>query len=189
MKYAVDYLEKRTRNHCHRVGMMAREIAEEYDVGITPELAFLCGLYHDVGKIYIPDALLQKARMTHTESEKSKQHVAFGYEFALNNEELSHLSSSERTLIALSAAFHHENVSATGYLKGENIENFPLIVGLIAILNYYDHVCYTPYYKKVADEKIHVIMMSNQSGVSFSAPAMDIFLKWYSKKRENISEK
>ncbi len=88
---------------------------------------------HDVGKIGIPDAILNKpGKLTKEEFEKIKKHTSIGYQI---------LKNSKRQIIktaAIVANQHHERWDGKGYpngLKGENIHIFGRIICLIDVFD------------------------------------------------------
>src|SRR6202035_5800787 len=79
---AVDAKDSYTRSHCQTVATLCVAVATE--LGFEPEQVArirLAGLLHDVGKIGIPDAILQKpAKLTAQEYEQMKTHSMLGYD-------------------------------------------------------------------------------------------------------------
>jgi putative nucleotidyltransferase with HDIG domain len=121
-----------TFTHCMNVSVISNMIARwlrfsEDDVAT----ATLCGLLHDIGKLQIPERILNKpGKLTKEEFEIMKQHTTKGYAL-LKDRDLS-------LPIKLAALEHHEKCDGTGYpagRKGAAIERFSKIV---AIADVYD---------------------------------------------------
>lgn len=119
-------------SHCLNVALIARQMGkwlrfthEELDV-LT-----LCGLFHDIGKIQIPEEILNKpGKYTEEEFALIRQHPLAGYNF------LKNLPADER--IKKAALLHHERSDGSGYpqkLKAGQIDDFAEI---IAIADVYD---------------------------------------------------
>jgi putative nucleotidyltransferase with HDIG domain len=187
VRYAVDYLEPGTREHCYRVANIVKEIAEYTDIGLSPDIAFLCGLYHDVGKIYLPDRLLKSEYLNSADSEAVKEHVYFGHKFIMESKELINMNSGHKKMLALCAGYHHENGRETGYPRGYNINDLPLIVGLVAIVDIYDKMTQLERYKRIMQENIAVELIRAETGGTYSLRAGQIFIKWYKNNRKNQS--
>ncbi|QWC00518.1 diguanylate cyclase [Mycoplasmatota bacterium] len=88
----------------------------------------LAGLYHDIGKITIPDAIInKKVKLTKEENILMKKHTENGYNILRAADYYSNLAT-----YALS---HHENWDGTGYPQGLKGEAIPLFSRIIAIAN------------------------------------------------------
>ena len=79
---AVDAKDAYTCGHSERVALLGRHLAIEAGLGEAfAERAYMCGLLHDVGKIGVPESVLQKTgRLTPEEFEQMKKHPAIGAE-------------------------------------------------------------------------------------------------------------
>ncbi|HHD78765.1 MAG TPA: HD domain-containing protein [Epsilonproteobacteria bacterium] len=125
---------KETGNHVKRVAAYTKLLAELY--GMDKEEAYILGEaspMHDIGKIAIPDAILNKpARLNLEEWEIMKTHTQLGYEM---------LKNSPRRLLktaAIVAYEHHERYDGKGYprnLKGEDIHIYGRIVALVDVFD------------------------------------------------------
>lgn len=90
------------------------------------------GLFHDVGKLKIPEAILNKpARLTEEEYTFVKKHSVFGenllVETGINDREILNL-----------VLFHHERLDGLGYPKGLVGDEIPLLVRIVTICDSYD---------------------------------------------------
>ncbi len=129
---AVDAKDTYTHGHSNRVAKYARKIAEVS--GMTEqecEDVYLAGLLHDVGKIGIDDAIInKKGKLTDEEFSVIKHHPDLGSQI------LSKILISPS--LSVGAHYHHEKYDGTGYpekLKGEDI---PQIARIIAVADAYD---------------------------------------------------
>jgi putative nucleotidyltransferase with HDIG domain len=121
-----------TAGHSAAVATYAREIAARMGLPDTEQrLAHLCGLVHDVGKIGLPAALLEKAGpLTLAERRQMQGHSMIG-EHILNKVD-------DYGEIATIVRHHHERVDGTGYpdrLAGDEI---PLISRIISVADAFD---------------------------------------------------
>lgn len=98
----------------------------------------LGGLFHDVGKMQIPDPILRKTgKLTQQESNLLKMHTKYGEKF-LN------LSETVPEQVKTIAAQHHEYLDGSGYpagLKGDQIDPLTQVITLV---NDYDSLCHPP---------------------------------------------
>lgn len=129
---AIDAKDAYTNGHSRRVAEYSAKIAEKY--GKTKkecEEIYLIGLLHDVGKIGIPDSIINKTgRLTDEEYAIIKTHPTKGKEI------LSKISISPKLVIG--ANYHHERYDGKGYPEGLKGEEIPEIARIIAVADSYD---------------------------------------------------
>lgn len=118
--------------HCLNVALVSRRLGRWLKVDDdTLNLLTLCGLLHDIGKLKIPQEILNKpGKYTDEEFALVKKHPVFGYEL------LKNLPIDTR--IKKAALSHHERCDGTGYplgLKQEDLDNCTMVV---AIADVYD---------------------------------------------------
>jgi len=98
------------------------------------------GLVHDVGKVFVPDYILNKpGKLSPEEFEEMKKHSLMGYNLLIQNEEISHN-------IANAALMHHERADGTGYPMGRTGYDNGLCVNVVAVADLYDAVTSTRVY-------------------------------------------
>ena len=104
------------------------------------------GYLHDVGKIGIPDAVLQKpSRLTHDEYETMKRHTVIG----------DQLCGGMRSLAPLRPIIrhHHERRDGSGYPDGLAGDDIPLLAQIVGIVDVYDAITTTrPYRPALSSE-------------------------------------
>jgi response regulator RpfG family c-di-GMP phosphodiesterase len=127
---------------------------------------------HDVGKIGIPDAILNKrGKLTKEEYETIKEHASIGYNI---------LKSSKRKIIKAAATVavqHHERWDGKGYpkgLKGDQIHIFGRIVCLIDI---FDAVSNERVYKPAWSMERTLAYIKEEREKIFDPELVDIFLE------------
>ncbi|NAS89521.1 hypothetical protein C4E24_07300 [ANME-1 cluster archaeon AG-394-G21] len=130
----------------------------------------ISALFHDIGKLGIPDALLSKEEvLTEQEMKRMKQHTVFGYELLRNISVLSH--------IAEYVLYHHERWDGNGYpegLKGDGIPYFSRIISLVDA--YEAMICNRPYRRAMSeDEANEKIKMG--ANTQFDPELVDLFFK------------
>lgn len=128
----IDAKDTYTKGHSSRVADYAREIALRCGYDDT-ELnnIYMMGLLHDIGKIGIPDYVINKpGRLTDEEYEMIKKHPVLGGRILRNIKEMPELSWGARC--------HHEKYDGTGYPDGLKGEEIPEQARIIAVADAYD---------------------------------------------------
>ena len=164
---------KETGMHIKRVAEYSKLLATFYGLSEDEiETIKMASPMHDIGKIGIPDDILNKpGRYTPEEFEIMKQHAKIGYDM---------LKDSNKPLVQASAIIahqHQEKYDGTGYpqeLKGEEIHIYGRITALADV---FDALGSERVYKKAwKDERIFEFF-KNQSGKHFDPVLIDIFFK------------
>ena len=129
---AIDAKDTYTNGHSARVAAYSREIARR--AGYSKEMQndiYMIGLLHDVGKIGIPDAIINKpAKLTEEEYAVIKTHPITGAEILKNITEFPKLITGAR--------WHHERYDGGGYPDGISGEDIPTEARIIAVADAYD---------------------------------------------------
>jgi HD-GYP domain-containing protein (c-di-GMP phosphodiesterase class II) len=121
-----------TRGHCDRVADLSRRLAIHSGCDEqTVDEATVCGWLHDVGKIGVPDAVLQKTgRLTDAEFEAVKRHPATGERILGCLPQIETIRAGVRS--------HHERWDGRGYPDGLSGESIPLLGRIVAIADAFD---------------------------------------------------
>ena len=129
---AIDAKDTYTNGHSTRVAEYSKEIARR--AGLSEEMQddiYMMGLLHDVGKIGIPDAIINKpAKLTDEEYSIIQNHPVMGAKILKNITEFPKLSTGAR--------WHHERYDGKGYPDGISGEDIPMEARIIAIADAYD---------------------------------------------------
>ena len=129
---AIDAKDKYTHGHSARVADYSKKIAEQ--AGKSPaecEEIYYVALLHDVGKIGVPEAIINKeGRLTDEEFGKIKQHPSIGAQILQ--------SITEYPYISIGAHFHHERFDGKGYPLGMKGTDIPEIARIISVADAYD---------------------------------------------------
>ncbi len=128
----LDARDQYTAGHSAAVAIYSRDIAAR--MGMSEEqqqLAHLCGLVHDIGKIGLPPGLLEKpGPLTLEERRQMEKHSAIGERILRNVDDYNE--------IALIVRHHHERVDGRGYPDGLADDDIPLISRIIAVADAYN---------------------------------------------------
>lgn len=164
---------KETGNHVKRVAEYSGILAEAYGLG-EEEVDTLknASPMHDLGKIAIPDAVLNKpGRFDEAERRIMDTHTELGYNI---------LKSSERTLLkaaAIVAHQHHEKWDGSGYPKGLKGEEIHIYGRITAVADVFDALGSDRVYKKAwPDEKVFKLF-KEERGRHFDPQLIDLFLE------------
>lgn len=130
----------------------------------------LAGLYHDIGKISVPDAILDKpGRLTDEEYEKIKLHTEVGYQILKAADEYSNLAE-----YALS---HHERWDGRGYPRGLKEKGIPLFSRIIAVADSYEAMTADRVYRKKLSTDEAVNEIKKCSGTQFDPKIAKVFIE------------
>lgn len=169
---AVETRSKETGNHIKRVA----ELSELLALGIgmeskDAELIKWASPLHDVGKIAIPDAILNKpGKLNADEWEIMKTHAEEGYRM---------LCDSKKTVIQLASRIahdHHEHWSGAGYPNGKKGEEISIEGRITAIADVFDALCSKRCYKEAWSHEETFNYMKNGSGAQFDPQLIDTLL-------------
>nr|WP_242828868.1 response regulator [[Eubacterium] cellulosolvens] len=143
---AVDAKDHYTSGHSERVAAYSAEIARR--MGKSPaeqERIYEMGLLHDIGKIGVPEELINKtSKLPESEFERIKRHTVTGSEI------LSFIT--EMPELAMGARSHHERYDGTGYPDGLKGENIPEAARIICLADCYDAMTSTRTYSKPGEQ-------------------------------------
>lgn len=132
----------------------------------------LSGLFHDIGKISIPDNILYKpARLTKKEYEIIKEHPVNGYKILRAADAYSHFAEH--------ALYHHERYDGTGYPEGLKGENIPLIARIISVADAYEAMTSDRPYRKAMTHKEAINELTEYKGTQFDPKIVDVFVETF----------
>ncbi len=143
---------------------------------------------HDIGKIAIPDAVLQKpGKLTKEEYEMIKIHAQEGGR--LIRENMSRIAEQEFVEVACDmAACHHEKWAGNGYPEGLKGEEIPLSARILAIADVFDALVSERQYKKGMPLEEAFAIMEYERGKSFEPELLDVFLAAEDELRQLMAE-
>ena len=128
----LDARDRYTAGHSTAVAIYARDVAKRLGLpDEQQELAHLCGLVHDVGKIGLPAGLLEKpGALTLDERREMERHSLIGEEILRNVDDYGEIAEVVRS--------HHERVDGTGYPDRLHSDEIPLLARIIAVADAYN---------------------------------------------------
>lgn len=178
----IEAKDEYTRGHSHRVAEYAALIAEElgWDKKEIKNLKNAAHL-HDIGKICIPDNILNKpTRLTEEEFQVIKEHTVIGAEILKNITLISHVKEVARS--------HHERYDGMGYPDGLKGEEIPLYARVITVADSYDAMKSRRIYRNPLDDQIIYNEIARNCGSQFDPQIAGVFLKMLNENRVVIRE-
>ncbi len=164
-KYAEEKL------HSDRVSQYCKKMGEKLELSIDhiKELEF-AGLMHDIGKITIPDNILDKpGKLTDEEWVIMKKHTINGYNILRSADKYSRLAEYALT--------HHERWDGKGYPNGLKGEDIPLFSRIISITDAYEAMTADRPYRKALDPKVAIEELYRCAGAQFDRALVEVFVK------------
>jgi len=174
---ALDLRDRETEGHTQRVTELTIKVAKTQGFS-DEELTHIRrgALLHDMGKMAIPDEILQKpGPLNEAEWEKMRRHPVYAYEM---------LSPISYLHPALEIPYcHHERWDGSGYPRGLTGEEIPLVARLFAIVDVWDALCSDrPYRKKLPQHEV-ITYLREKSGKLFDPELVDVFLSVIEKEK------
>lgn len=128
----LDARDRYTAGHSAAVAIYSRDIVARMGLSEDQQqLAHLCGLVHDIGKVGLPPGLLEKAgALTLEERRQMEEHAAIGERILANVEDYQEIANIVR--------HHHERVDGNGYPDGLLGDDIPLISRVITVADAYN---------------------------------------------------
>lgn len=169
---AVEQRSKETGAHVKRVAKISRLLAEEYGLSeAEAELIKLASPLHDVGKVAIPDQVLNKpGKHDAGEWEIMKSHASIGKDI---------LSKSDRRILQLGAIIagqHHEHWNGKGYPQGLKAEEIHIAGRITALADVFDALGSKRCYKEAWPLEKTLALIEEQSGEQFDPELVRILL-------------
>ncbi|MFA6740281.1 MAG: HD domain-containing phosphohydrolase [Arcobacteraceae bacterium] len=179
---------KETGNHVKRVAEYSKLLALYYGLDEKEaEMLKQASPMHDIGKVAIPDAVLNKpGRFDEAEREIMNTHAALGYEM---------LKHSNRPLLktaAIVANEHHEKWDGSGYPNGLSGENIHIYGRITALADVFDALGSDRIYKQAWDDEKIFNLFKEERAKHFDPKLVDIFfehLDEFLKIRETFKDK
>jgi putative nucleotidyltransferase with HDIG domain len=167
---ALDARDRYTSGHSHRVSQMATATARSMQLAEADvEIIRIGALLHDIGKIGIPDVVLQKTgSLTKAEFDLIKQHPAIGRRI------LEPVGGFEDYLPIVE--LHHENWDGTGYPHGLLGEQVPVGARIVHVVDAYDAITTDRPYRPGKSHAEAVELLQRFAGTQFDPTAVAAFL-------------
>ena len=166
-------------------GMLLESLVQhtdKYDLSWSERLLITtASALHDIGKIGIPDNILNRpTRLTEEEFQVIKEHTVIGAEILKNITLIDHVKEVARS--------HHERYDGMGYPDGLKGEEIPLYARVIAIADCYDAMKSRRIYRNPLGDEVIYNEISRNCGSQFDPKIAGVFLKMLNEGRVVIRE-
>ncbi len=167
----VDMKDAYTNGHSTRVAhytaLLAARLGKSRE---ETERIYNIALLHDIGKISIPDNILNKpGKLTDEEFLIMKSHPSRGYNI------LKDVSIAPE--LALGAGYHHEKYDGTGYPSGKKGDEIPQVAQIIAVADTFDAMYSTRPYRKKMELSDVAAEIKRCAGTQFNPRVVEAFLQ------------
>jgi putative two-component system response regulator len=178
LSYAVETRDDNTGAHIARVASLTKVIAEQLGLErAVVDRLFAASPLHDIGKIAIPDVILQKpGALTEQERRVIESHCRTGWEILMRPFGFGADDPPGNPLLKCAAEIaltHHEKWDGSGYPAGLKGEDIPISGRIVAVSDVLDALCdERPYKPRISfDESFRIV--SEMSGVHFDPSIID----------------
>ena len=163
---------KETGNHVKRVAEYSRLLAILYGLGEREaDILFTSSPMHDIGKVGIPDSILNKpGKLTPEEFDIMKAHATIGYEV---------LKGSDREVLKAASIVsyeHHEKYDGSGYPRGLKGEEIHIYGRITAIADVFDALGHDRCYKKAWELDRILALFNEEKGRHFDPYLIELFM-------------
>ena len=167
----IDAKDTYTNGHSERVAAYSKEIAKRMGMsGQEQQEIYHMGLLHDIGKIGVSDAIINKpGKLTDEEYQTIKKHPEIGGEILTTISELPDIS--------IGAKYHHEKYDGSGYPYKIAGENIPFYARIIGIADAYDAMTSRRSYRDVLPQQVVREEIEKGKGTQFAPECVDIMLQ------------
>lgn len=170
LRYTVEAKDSYTRGHSDRVADFSVLIGKY--LGLPEEdlkILRIGGLFHDIGKIGVPDSiLLKEAKLTSEEYSEIKNHPSIGKQILSN-------ASIFQDMIPI-VYHHHEKFDGTGYPTGLAGEDIPLFARIAAVADTFDAMTTKRSYRNALPLEVVRAEIEKCSGTQFDPAIAKVFL-------------
>src|SRR5581483_4233028 len=165
----LDARDRYTAGHSAAVAIYATDIAERMGLEAEQqELAFLCGLVHDIGKIGLPAGLLEKpGALTLEERREMQRHSEIGEKILGNVETYAEIAAVVR--------HHHERVDGQGYPDGSSGDDIPLLSRIIAVADAYNAMTSDRPYRDAMPSRVARLRLAQAVETQFDTAVVAAF--------------
>jgi putative nucleotidyltransferase with HDIG domain len=168
---AVDAKDAYTCGHSERVALVSRHLAQQMALADRDvEQIYMAGLLHDVGKIGVPEAVLQKTgKLTPEEFDQMKRHPQIGARILQDIKQMREIIPG--------VLHHHERYDGKGYPSGLAGEKIPLMGRVICLADCFDAMTSNRTYRKALPLEVALTEIRRCSGTQFDPRLAEYFLQ------------
>lgn len=182
LRYTVEAKDSYTRGHSDRVSEFSVLLGKHLGLSDQDlEHLRLGGLFHDIGKIGVPDIILQKnSKLTDDEYSQIKQHPNIGVHILSN-------ATIFNDILPI-VEHHHEKFDGTGYPKNLAGNDIPYLARIAAIADSFDAMASRRAYRDSLPLDVIISEFERCKGTQFDPQMADVFLDILNNHYEEIKE-
>jgi putative nucleotidyltransferase with HDIG domain len=177
---AVDAKDAYTCGHSERVALLSRHLAME--IGLSDadvEQIYMAGLLHDVGKIGVPESVLQKTgKLTPEEFDQMKKHPEIGARILADVKQIK--------AILPGVLHHHERYDGKGYPAGLSGTDIPLMGRIICLADCFDAMTSNRTYRRALPLEVALTEIRRCAGTQFDPGLAEAFLRTGADSRRDL---
>src|SRR3954469_24910804 len=165
----LDARDRYTAGHSAAVAIYSRDIAERMGLpDAQQQLAHLCGLVHDIGKIGLPAGLLEKpGALTLEERRLMETHPEIGERILANVDDYAEIAGIVR--------HHHERFDGNGYPDGLATDDIPLLARVIAVADAYNAMTSDRPYREAMPSRVARLRLAQAVESQFDTSVVAAF--------------
>jgi HD-GYP domain-containing protein (c-di-GMP phosphodiesterase class II) len=168
---AVDAKDPYTCGHSERVALLSRHLSQQVQLpDLQVEEIYMAGLLHDVGKIGVPEAVLQKTgKLTAAEFDQMKKHPEIGARILQDVRQMKHVIPG--------VLYHHERYDGRGYPAGLAGTEIPLMGRIICLGDCFDAMTSNRTYRRALPIEVAMAEIQRCAGTQFDPVLAEAFLR------------
>jgi putative nucleotidyltransferase with HDIG domain len=180
----IDARDGYTHRHSERVAALTAQLARELGLSQAErDTAELSALLHDVGKIAVPDSILNKpGKLTDEEYAEMRKHPVHGARI------LGNIQSATVKAVLPGVQYHHEKWDGTGYPEGLSAENIPFLGRLLGVADFYDALTSARAYRGAMPTEEAIRMIEKGSGSHFDPAVAAALIRIYERGELNLDD-
>src|SRR3954462_12632191 len=165
----LDARDRYTAGHSAAVAIYSRDIAERMGLpDAQQQLAHLCGLVHDIGKIGLPAGLLEKpGALTLEERRLMETHPEIGERILANVDDYAEIAGIVR--------HHHERFDGNGYPDSLATDDIPLLARVIAVADAYNAMTSDRPYREAMPSRVARLRLAQAVETQFDTSVVAAF--------------
>ena len=180
----IDARDGYTHRHSERVAALTARLSRELGLSDQErETAELSALLHDVGKIAVPDSILNKpGKLTPEEFAEMQKHPAHGARI------LKNIQSATVEAVIPGVRYHHERWDGKGYPEGLAGESIPFIARLLGVADFYDALTSSRSYRPAMPAAEAIRLVESGSGTHFDPAIAAAVVRLYKRGALNLDD-
>jgi putative nucleotidyltransferase with HDIG domain len=178
----IDARDGYTHRHSERVAALTAQLARELGLSDDErETAELAALLHDVGKIAVPDSILNKpGSLTADEYREMQRHPLHGAQI------LGNIQSATVKAVLPGVQYHHEKWDGTGYPEGLKADAIPFLGRLLGVADFFDALTSARAYRAAIPATDAMKLIEDGAGTHFDPVVAAAALRLFERGELNI---